>query len=130
MLRDKVTSEIMSTIIVKNSKIHGLGVFAGRDFKQGEVVLNWNAKKLNPEEVTSLSDADRHFLSYLDDGTPVLVGKPARYLNHSCDPNTEAHNDTDIAIRDIKTDEEITGNYNTEGVAPDFKCTCGNCKID
>ena len=32
----------MTDVTVKKSKIHGMGVFAARNFKKGEVILKWN----------------------------------------------------------------------------------------
>ena len=32
----------MKTVIVKQSKIHGKGVFATKNFKKGEIVLKWD----------------------------------------------------------------------------------------
>lgn len=54
---------------------------------------------------------------------------PERYVNHSCDPNTKAINNSDVAVRDIKIDEEITSDY-TGSVSKSFQCRCGskNCR--
>jgi len=32
----------MADVIVKKSKIHGLGVFASRNFKKGEIIIKWD----------------------------------------------------------------------------------------
>ena len=60
-----------------------------------------------------------------------MVTPPARFVNHSCDPNTFLHNFCGIAKRDIKKGEEITEDYSKEN-NPDFRleCKCGskNCK--
>ena len=52
--------------------------------------------------------------------------EPERYVNHSCDANTTAKNPCDIAIRDIKKGEDVTGNYSEE-LIPNTKMKC-NCK--
>lgn len=49
-------------IIVKKSKIDKKGVFAGRDFKKGEVVLKWKPKILSKFKVEKLPIKERHYL--------------------------------------------------------------------
>lgn len=55
---------------------------------------------------------------------------PEKYVNHSCEPNTTAKGFCDVAIRNIKKGEEITGNYEETAGGASFKCSCGstNCK--
>ncbi len=120
----------MKDIIVKKSKIHGNGVFANRDFKKGEVVIKYNLKRLTKEEFENLSEAEKHYTSYKN-GKYFLFLPPARYVNHSCEANTNPMNESDIAIRDIKKGEEITADYTKENVPNlNMKCNCGskNCK--
>ena len=122
--------KIMKDIIVKKSKIHGKGVFADRDFKKGEVVIKYNLKKLTEKEFKNLSEKEKHFTSKEGKGY-VLFLAPERYVNHSCDPNTNSINNCDIAIKNIKKGEEITGDYSKENIPGlNMKCNCGNksCK--
>ena len=117
-------------VVAEPSPIHGTGLFAKRDFKKGEVVVMWNPlKHLPKEEIPTLSDEDKHALSELPDGTYIVNGAPARYVNHSCDANTTAEGMKDVAVREIKAGEEITANYGSEG-GLEFSCACGttNCK--
>ncbi len=48
--------------IIKKSKINKKGVFAGRDFKKGEIVLKWNPKILKESEIKDLKDDQKHYL--------------------------------------------------------------------
>ena len=118
-------------VIVKDSKIQGKGVFANRDFKKGEVVIRWDTShKLTKEEVNKLSEKERIYVSFLD-GEYIQMQSPSKYVNHSCNSNTNSNNNRDVAIRDIKKREEITADYSKDEV-PGFKmkCNCGakNCK--
>lgn len=123
----------MTDVIVKKSKIEGLGVFASRNFKKGEVVIKWDVShQLTSEEVKNLQTQEKRYVAFLD-GKYILMQPPARYVNHSCDVNTYAKNFCDIAKRDIKKGEEITGDY-SENETPGFEmvCHCGSkncCKI-
>jgi len=119
----------MADVIVNKSKIDGNGVFANRDFKKGEMVVEWDIlRMLTKEEFKKLPKGEKKYCSMVD-GMYVLIASPARFVNHSCNANTFAENKRDIALRDIKKGEEITGNYVGEGVPMDFKCNCGseNC---
>jgi SET domain-containing protein len=120
-----------NNVIVKKSKIEGRGVFANRDFKKGEVIFEWGNIILTKEEVKNLSENKKKRV-FLFQGKPHLQQPPARFLNHSCSPNTKVVNgSSDVAIKDIKKGEEITSDY------PAFlpmdkiiKCNCKskNCK--
>lgn len=120
----------MPDIIIKNSKIHGKGVFANKNFKKGEVVVKYINKKLTQEEYNNLSEKEKHYTFFVDE-TWFLSLPPARYVNHSCNSNTNPIGKCDIAIRDIKKGEEITGDYRKDNVPElNMKCNCGskNCK--
>lgn len=121
-----------SSIIVKKSRIHGKGVFARRDIKKGEVVLKWDiSHQLKKSEVDKLTAKQKGYVSYMNKKY-VLMQPPAKYVNHSCEPNTLPKNHRDIAIRDIKKGEEITSNYSKEsvsGTAMGCKCGSKNCKV-
>lgn len=115
--------------LVRLSKIHGKGLFANRDFKKGEVVVEYSLKELTPEEFAGLPESERHFTAKRN-GQYVLFMPPARYVNHSCEPNTTSVNmQADVAIRDIKRGEEITGDYSEEDIPNvSMKCKCGSKK--
>lgn len=108
-------------LIVAPSKIHGLGLFAKRDFKKGEVVSEWNPVRLIPvSEYKNLSAEEKKVVSRYDSENYAEVGVPSRYVNHSDDPNVVGLEGKDIAIKDIVAGQEITANYNQEGAAIDF----------
>jgi len=121
-----------NNITVKNSKINGKGVFVNRDFKKEEIVIKWDTSDLLSEkEVNNLPDGEKKYLSPYK-GKFLLQKNPARYVNHSCYPNTKVVDDSsDVAIKDIKKGEEITSDYSIFST-PDksMTCNCGNknCK--
>lgn len=123
----------MADVIVKDSKIHGKGVFAARDFKKGEMVIDWSAcsVQLTKEQVDKLPKSKKRYVSFLKGRQYVLFTFPGKCVNHSCDSNTKAQNGKDIAVRNIKKGEEITADYILERVPElDMRCKCGskNCK--
>ncbi len=119
----------MENVVVKSSKIHGKGVFAARDFKKGEVVIDWSScsVKLTKEQADKLPANKKRYVSFLRDNEYVFFKSPGKYVNHSCNPNTRAQNGHDVANRNIKKGEEITADYAREKV-PDLniKCNCGS----
>ena len=117
-------------IEIGQSNISGRGVFARRQFGQGEVVLRWDvSQKIRRDRIDSVSSEEHHFLNPFDDDFFVLLGEPERYVNHSCANNTRVERFTDIAVRDILPGDEITSDYRSGGVAVDFVCRCSapNC---
>ena len=114
----------MDTIVVRHSPIHGHGVFAARRFDPGDVVLDWSgcSDVLTDDEVHALPPEERIFVSVID-GQNILFRPPARFINHSCNPNARGHDRHDIATRVIETGEEITVDYLAEQV-PGLRLTC------
>ena|SRR5258708_36541219 len=114
---------------VRNSGIHGSGLFARREFRKGEVVLRWKLDQ-RIDDVAAVAPAERKFLHPLPDQTFVLLQAPERFVNHSCDNNTVVEELCDIATRDIQPGEEITSNYSADGAGQIFNCDCGaaNCR--
>jgi SET domain-containing protein len=116
-------------IIIKDSKIHGKGVFADRDFQKGEIVLRWHPKELSKKELIDLPKENKKYI-ITKDKIKYLMQSPERYVNHSCEPNTTADTDSfcDIAIKDIKKGEEITSDYKDDPYHLKMKCNCGSKK--
>ena len=97
----------------------GQGLFARVPFKKGAFIVEYTGVRIPTKE------ADQHQGRYLFEieGTPwTLDGEPskspARYINHSCDPNAEARVEDEhinmYAVRDISPLEEITIDYGEE----------------
>lgn len=115
----------MDEVIVKKSKIGQFvpigidcGVFANRNFKKGEVVVKYSLRPLTDQEYLNLPETEKEF-THRHWGTAYLYLPPARYVNHSSNPNTtqDLKNRCDIAIRDIKKGEEITTDSTNDDTA-------------
>jgi len=128
----KVVAEVNCGITLKPSNIKGKGVFAARDFKKGDIVIVWHPKAvLSKMDFQSLSEDEKTHATYAGNGEYLVQGSPERFINHSCEPNTYTHERKDIALKDIKKGEEITGDYSLNGVEDwTMECTCGskNCR--
>lgn len=113
----------------------GLGLFANKDFVPGEFIIEYTGEPLTHEQADIRGG---RYLFTLND-TTVLDGTArehtARYINHSCDPNSEAVIEDDerimlYAIVNIKKGEEFTFDYGKEYVEDIIAkegCRCAKC---
>lgn len=116
---------------IRASQIHGLGLYAKRAFERGDVVLRWDLSHTVPtEKIPQLPEDERRYTHPLDEHRTLIVQAPERFVNHSCDGNTEVRDFCDVAIRRIEIGDEITSDYGTDGAAVSFECQCGskNCR--
>ena len=123
----------MKHIYHANSKIDGLGVFAGENIKKGESIqyIKGEAKFYVPKNKSeSLS-----YPNWIGVGKNKWIDPdyPNKYLNHSCNPNSGIKGKvTMIALKDIKEGEEVTIDYSIiEGdYMWEMKCKCdeSNCR--
>lgn len=129
---------------VRNSGIHGRGVFATEPIAKGTRLIEYTG------EIITWKVADRR---YADDGTngfhtflfdidgkkvidAAVGGNAARWINHSCAPNCQAVGEGDRifieAIRNIKPGTELVYDYgfvfeerHTPELKARYKCLCG-----
>jgi SET domain-containing protein len=114
----------------------GLGLFAGRDFKRGEIlwIVDDHDIKIPLETYEALDEQQRQKLniySYMDVRHRVIVPwDEGKYVNHDCEPNSTGLSEFDnisIALRDIEAGEEIVEDYRCYfGHFETFQCQCGS----
>ena len=131
-----VRSIISNKVEVRDSPIHGKGMFAKKDIKKGEVVFIKGGYILTRDEFYSNGTIN----SYLPlDDNYFLAAKSKEdelhiklYKNHSCDPKCGLRGEiTFIAIKDIRQGEELTCDYAfIDNEDYEFECSCGsvNCR--
>ena len=116
---------------IRESLIEGRGLYAKRVFNPGETVLRWDLSQTIPnEELSVLWEEERRYTHPLNKQQTLIVQAPERFVNHSCDGNTEVREFCDVATRRIEVGEEITSDYGSVGAAVSFDCRCGsaNCR--
>lgn len=80
---------------VRDSGIHGRGVFAKEKIRKGTVIVEYKGRRTSYEKAVSRPDSDpddsaHTFLFELDDGRVIDAGvqsNPARWISRCCDPN-------------------------------------------
>lgn len=131
-------------IELRESKIQGFGVYAIKNIKKGERIIEYTGERISPEEENLRYDdetMDRHhtFLFAVDENTTIdaaVGGNEAKFINHSCDPNCETINEDGHifieAMVNIKKGDELTYDYAYENDEPltqelidRYPCFCG-----
>ena len=129
-------------ISVRRSSIHGKGVFAAALIRKGTRIIEYKGRRMSERQADAKYDSDTSthtFLFLLDDHVVIDAtygGNSARWINHSCDPNCEPNEEDGRmyidALRNIRSGEELTYDYNLlvdERYTPHLKkryaCGCG-----
>ncbi|TSC60821.1 MAG: Nuclear protein SET [Candidatus Peregrinibacteria bacterium Greene0416_62] len=105
------------------SPIHGIGVFAAHDIPKGMVIweftrgIDQEIPAASIEKLPALAQACIRKYAYRkpDSDIYVLCGDDTRFFNHSEEPTviSSSEDGPDIAVRDIRTGEELTIDYRT-----------------
>lgn len=101
-------------VLIKKSGIgqfkDGLGAFAKRNFKKGEVVIKWKLSILSLEEYNNLSEYDRENFCHKRNEIIYYYPDPERHVNRSKTPNvlSDMEKEANIALRDIRDGEELS----------------------
>ncbi len=120
-------------MIFKPSRIHGLGAFARDAIAAGTRLIEYVGEKIDKYESIRRCAESNHCIfsltsTYDLDGS--VQWNPARFINHSCEPNCDAQWDAEriwiVAKRNIQAGEEVTFNYAYD--LEDYRacpCNCG-----
>jgi len=130
---------------VRDSGVHGKGVYAVRPLHAGDTVLEYRGEIITWQEALDRhphdpSQPNHTFYFHLDDGHVIdgkYQGNSAKWINHSCAPNLEAEQDGNRvflkALRDIAPGEELFFDYGlvidsriTPSLKKDYACWCGS----
>jgi uncharacterized protein len=129
---------------VRNSPIHGRGVFALRRISKGTRIVEYKGELITDDEAdrryAHLHEHSPHTMLFSLENNLVIDatrrGNSGRWINHSCAPNCQVEEEgTKIFIdarRDIRAGEELTYDYNLQLGEPHTRaakrahaCFCG-----
>ncbi len=125
----KETRERLPKLTVQETG-HGKGVFAEAPIKEGAEILPFGGERLRTDELpTPYNEVEDHFVQIGEDLYMGPSGGIDDLFNHSCDPNAglKIHGEDAVlvAIRDIKTGEEIKWDYSTKMDEEEWEVVCG-----
>ena len=120
-------------VTFKKSPIHGTGGFARVDLRRGKRIIEYVGHRLTKAEGQVELDKGNAYIFIRDELIDVdgsVEWNPARFLNHSCEPNCESGIVRGhiwlYARRAIKAGEELTYNYGYGSADyQDYPCHCG-----
>src|SRR4029077_13590719 len=131
-------------IEVRDSALHGKGVFAMQRIPKGTRVMEYLGERVSHREADRRYDVkdenDNHTFLFIVDSRTVIDagvdGNEARFVNHACEPNCESViEDRRVfidALRTIEPGEELSYDYQIQRAADDppqidevFPCRCG-----
>ena len=148
-MTDVKEGEQSSPILVRDSNVHGRGVFATRRIEKGERIVEYLGERVSHDEADrryeQKDENDSHTFLFIVDSKTVIDagtdGNDARFFNHSCDPNCESVVEKRRvfieALRTIEPGEEMTYDYqiyrdhdDPDNIDEIFACRCGfaNCR--
>jgi uncharacterized protein len=133
---------------VRNSAIHGRGVFASAEIARGTRIIEYKGQRSSWDDAMARPDSDpddsaHTFLFEIDDGRVIdarVRGNAARWINHSCAPNCVTHEDEKGRVfiearRRIRHGEELSYDYRltvegrlTKKERAQYACRCGTAK--
>src|SRR6266481_5295390 len=124
----------LSALLFQPSPIHGIGGFARTEIASGIPVIEYLGEKIDPAESLRRCEKKNEFIFALGTGQHIdgnVEWNPARWINHSCEPNCEAQLDGEriwlVATRAINAGEELTFNYGFDlEDYRDYVCHCGS----
>ena len=118
------------SLIIRKNKF-GVGVYATRTYKKGEIIHVLNGKAHTPKTLYyHKSNFRKGIVDPLQIGTDkyLKLNELSRFFNHSCAPNAGIKNrSTLFALRNIRAGEELTFDYSTT-IDEAFWCKCGSKK--
>lgn len=123
-----------STLEIRPSRIHRRGLFACQDLDAGSLLIEYVGIRISKMKAAELSLKQNSYIFTLNKDADLdgnVSWNPARFINHSCEPNCKAQQDHQdriwiVSTRQIRRGEELTFNYGYD--LKNFRkhpCGCG-----
>jgi hypothetical protein len=114
---------------VKDSNIHGKGIFTNVDIPSGKDILIIKGEVISELECVRREEEEENVYIFWngDNYIDVNNSEVIKYINHRCDSNCEVDDNDDsslllISSKDIKAGEELTIDYGYEEIYEACKC--------
>jgi hypothetical protein len=123
----------IDNLTVKDSSVHGMGLFSSIDHKEGQIITIISGELINGDECVKREDEGNVYIFYKDEDEYIDASNHSqlRYLNHSCNYNCDIDEDENgnlvlFAATDINSGEELTIDYGYDEIY-DY-CSCADCE--
>lgn len=124
-----------AAVEVRDSSIHGKGAFVSDFLESDTLILEYTGELIDRKTAVERDNPDAPdyscYILQVDDDTYIdarLVEHPAKYVNHSCEPNCNLSRDgTKVFIRALRAiipGEELTYDYEY-AASENLRCRCG-----
>lgn len=114
-------------IYLQHSPGKGWGVFASRDIRKDEIIVEFTGPEVDIESLDGIPREVQDHLFNIGLHRYIIAREPEVRTNHSCEPNAGIRGTASlVAMRDISRDEEVTFDYST--ITSDgwkMECLCG-----
>ncbi len=129
--------EQVGAIAVKESKLHGKGIFANKDFFENQTIMIIKGEVIDANEcIRREEQANNVYIFYMNDDCflDTAQTQTIKYINHSCTPNAYVDDNDESSLllkaqQSIAIGEEITINYDypeifelCQNLNPDCNC--------
>lgn len=119
---------------VDRSAVHGKGLFASANFKEGDIITQINGEVIDSYECERRENEENNvYIFYKNDDEYIDVSNNPylKYINHSCDYNCDVDEDENgdlilYAATSIEPGAELTIDYGYDEIYE--YCACVSCE--
>jgi SET domain-containing protein len=122
-----------NAVIVKNSKIHGKGIFTKENIPKNQLIMVIKGEVISGKECERREIEENNVYIFWNGRYYIdtINTQKIKYINHDCDPNCEVldrdrHSLKLVSRRDISAGEEITMDYGYDEIYEN--CSCHTCR--
>lgn len=128
-----IENDFEKYVYVKDSQIHGKGIYTSVPIKDGEKILIIRGEVISGHECERREDEENNVYIFWNGDTYIDTNntEKIKYINHDCSYNCEVQDRDEsslwlVAARDIEIDEELTIDYGYEEIYS--SCSCNDCE--
>jgi uncharacterized protein len=129
---------MVSKVVARKSRLHGMGLFATRDLAEGERLIEYRGIRYEQDEWPDMTEEGVTKFLLLSDRSGIDGTGWAALANHGCDPNCELVEEEGSSpprawlytIKEVKKGEELVWDYRLDIESDaeayrDWACACG-----
>ncbi len=125
----RAEKDFENLVYVKESGIHGLGLFSSIKISAGETIMIIKGEAISGDECERREEDENNvyiFWNGDDCYIDTAMTDKIKYINHKCDYNCEVADGDEtslllVATRDIEPNEELTIDYGYEEIYVDMQ---------